>query len=76
MKDQGAVVNVHLYSSATLSLKVSSSTVNITQKTDWPWNGDVDFDIHTDGPPVGLELRLRIPGWAKSWRVTSAPMII
>ncbi|KAJ5809139.1 Six-hairpin glycosidase [Penicillium pulvis] len=73
MKDQSAVVNVHLYSSATLSLKVSSSTMNITQRTDWPWNGDVDFDIHTDGPPVGLELRLRIPGWATSWKVTPSP---
>ncbi|KAJ5563868.1 Six-hairpin glycosidase [Penicillium frequentans] len=73
IKDQTAVVNVHLYSSATLSLKVSSSTVNITQKTDWPWNGDVDFDVHTDGPPVGLELQLRIPGWAASWKVTPSP---
>ncbi|KAJ5533636.1 Six-hairpin glycosidase [Penicillium frequentans] len=73
IKDQTAVVNVHLYSSATLSLKVSSSTVNITQKTDWPWNGDVDFDVHTDGPPVGLELQLRIPGWATSWKVTPSP---
>ena len=72
VKDQSGVVNVHLYSSATLSLKVSSSTVNITQKTDWPWNGDVVFDILTDGPPVGLELRLRIPGWVTSWKVSSS----
>ncbi|KAJ5768831.1 Six-hairpin glycosidase [Penicillium odoratum] len=68
-KGQCAVVNVHMYSSATINLKVSSSTVAITQKTEWPWHGDVDFDIHTDGPPIDLNLRLRIPGWATSWEV-------
>ncbi|KAJ5936966.1 Six-hairpin glycosidase [Penicillium verhagenii] len=73
VRDQSAVVNVHLYSSATLNLKTSSSAVTITQKTDWPWNGDVEFDIQTTGSPVDLELRLRIPGWAASWEITPSP---
>lgn len=69
VKEQMAVVNVHLYTSATLNLKISQSTIQLTQKTNWPWSGDVDFDMRTNGPRVGLQLRLRIPGWATSWEV-------
>src|SRR4051794_40969148 len=52
--ETSAIINVHLYTSATLRLPVSESVVEITQKTDWPWNGDVDFSIQTNGPPVEL----------------------
>ena len=69
VKDESAIVNVHLYNSATLNLNVHESIVSIQQKTEWPWHGDVEFDIHTNGPPVDLQLRLRIPGWATSWEV-------
>jgi DUF1680 family protein len=65
-----AVTNVHLYTSATLRVPVSGSVVEITQKTDWPWNGDVDFSIQTNGTPVDLQVRLRIPGWAESWQAS------
>lgn len=70
VQGQNAIVNVHMYSAATLNLKVGSSVVQVTQKTDWPWSGDVDFDIRTEGSPVGVQLRLRIPGWAKAWKVS------
>lgn len=69
VEKQSAIVNLHLYTSAVLNFKTAQSAVQITQKTDWPWSGDVDFDIRTDGPPVDLELRLRIPSWATSWEV-------
>lgn len=71
VEERSAVVNVHLYTSATLSLKTSESTVQITQKTDWPWDGNVDFDVCIEGQSqFDLELRLRIPGWASSWEVS------
>ncbi|KAJ5691491.1 Six-hairpin glycosidase [Penicillium malachiteum] len=73
VKEQSAVVNVHLYSAATLKIDTGASTMVINQRTDWPWNGDVDFDIQTEGPAVDLELRLRIPGWAKSWKIMPSP---
>ncbi len=34
----------------------------ITQRTDYPWNGDIDFEI--DSASIDLILKLRIPGWA------------
>lgn len=73
VKEQSATVNVHLYSSATLQLQVSESEVVITQNTNWPWSGEVNWDVCTTGPDVDVELRLRIPGWASSsWEVKAA----
>jgi DUF1680 family protein len=68
--ETSAIINVHLYTSATLRVPVSESVVEITQKTDWPWNGDVDFSIQTNGPPAELQVRLRIPGWTESWQAS------
>lgn len=68
-KEKCAVVNVHLYTSATLKFEVSGTAIEISQQTSWPWTGDVHFDIRTNGPPIELQLRLRIPGWTKSWEV-------
>lgn len=76
-KSAKAIVNVHLYTSATLDLKTKSRKIQITQKTNWPWNGDVDFEISAEesgtesNVELELELRLRIPGWAsESWEVS------
>ncbi|KAJ5112117.1 Six-hairpin glycosidase [Penicillium argentinense] len=73
MQDDFVVVNVHLYTSASLNLQTAESTVQITQTTDWPWDGDVTFDVKTEGPQIKLELRLRIAGWAASWQITPRP---
>jgi uncharacterized protein len=59
-----ATVNVHLYTAATLRFEVGRSVVKIVQATNWPWNGNVTFSIFIDGPPVAVEMRLRIPGWS------------
>lgn len=70
VKDQSVIVNVHLYSSASLNVQTSEYTVKITQQTDWPWSGDVNFDVQTGGAFVDLQVRLRIPDWAKEWQVS------
>lgn len=65
-KNKSAAVDVHLYTSATLQFKVGETKVSIIEKTDWPWDGKVQFNVTADGPSTDLELRLRIPGWATS----------
>lgn len=65
-----ATVNIHLYSSATLEFAVGGSKVTITQETDWPWDGKVNLKTTVEGPPVTLNLRVRIPGWAKEYSVS------
>ncbi|KAL1986655.1 hypothetical protein VTN96DRAFT_6033 [Rasamsonia emersonii] len=70
IEERRATVNVHLYTSATLRLDVSGSTVEISQSTDWPWDGNVAFNVTSPDESVEVDLRLRIPGWASSYEIT------
>ena len=58
---------VHLYVSSTYTLKTTDSEITVTQESDYPWSGDIKFTVK--GSPLGLSLKLRIPAWAKSWKV-------
>ena len=61
-------VNVHLYTSATLSFTVEEREVKITQKTEWPWAGDVELSVESPSS-VNMNVALRIPAWAVGWKV-------
>ncbi|TWU49238.1 aceric acid hydrolase [Rubripirellula reticaptiva] len=57
---------VNLYSSNTLDTKLrSGSRVLLEQRTEYPWNGKVQITV-VECPAQPMELKLRIPGWAKS----------
>lgn len=64
-------VNVHLYSSATLSVAIGESVVELEQASSWPWSGDIDFTLRNPSD-VSTTLKLRIPGWAADWEVWSS----
>lgn len=56
-------IYVNLYIGGTANIKLGEQTVRLTQKTDYPWSGEVR--IHVEPEQAGTcELRLRIPGWA------------
>lgn len=74
--ERRATINVHLYTSAVLRLEVTNSTLEIRQTTDWPWDGNVTFDITINGPPVEVNLRLRVPGWASSCEVSIDNLLV
>ncbi|KAJ9156686.1 Non-reducing end beta-L-arabinofuranosidase [Pleurostoma richardsiae] len=61
---QQAFVNVHLYTTAKLEFKVGGAPLSLEQKSNWPWEGNVMFQLSA---PAGIEttIRLRIPGWAE-----------
>ncbi len=61
-------VNVHLYGSATLKVPLESGSVEVEQKSNWPWDGDIDFSIRTPSD-VSTIIKIRIPGWATNWEV-------
>src|SRR6266498_2317060 len=65
---KSADINIHLYTSAALKFPVGGKEVQLTQKTDWPWNADVDFEI-TRNNEVDMTVRLRIPQWAEEFKV-------
>jgi len=56
---------VHLYGGNELDTKLSDgSSLKLTQRTDYPWNGNITFEI-TAAPAQETAIWLRIPGWCK-----------
>lgn len=64
---QSATVTVNLYIPSTLKFKIEDQEVRISQQTEWPWQGDVQFTVDCDFDHVGVQLR--IPGWATSYQI-------
>ena len=67
---KGDDVYVNLYMSNTGDLNVNGKQVVLTQKTDYPWSGNIEVTI--DRNRAGdFDLKLRIPGWTKNQPVPS-----
>lgn len=64
-KDNGLAAT--LYGPSTVTAKVGSSNrqVQITQKTNYPFEEEIRFEIKSDRP-ISFPLALRIPGWCDS----------
>lgn len=62
-------INVHLFIGSKLRFQVRGESVQLTQTTQWPWDGEMKFRLDTK--LKNISIRLRIPGWAKLWRVGS-----
>jgi hypothetical protein len=56
-------VNLFIGSKATIDF--NGSNLEIIQKTDYPWNGKVDFTINP-AKSKAFEIAVRIPGWAQN----------
>lgn len=81
--DQGQQVeqiNVHLYIPSEYEFKTAGQqhqqqpAAVLVQRSNWPWSGRVEFELRTEksssqSRPL-FKLALRIPGWAKSWKVS------
>ncbi|KAG9958708.1 DUF1680-domain-containing protein, partial [Aureobasidium melanogenum] len=66
--ERRAHVDVHLYIGAKLTFDCGKDIVELEQETDWPSSGDVKFRLRSQ--KVQVDLQLRIPGWAESWKIT------
>ncbi len=66
-------MNIFLYTDTKVELNRGeesggNGSVNVTQKTKWPLDGEVEFEV--DGAQdIDVVLRLRIPAWANEWKV-------
>jgi len=56
-------VLVNLFANSTADIGTESNRINITQTTEYPWDGKITFTI-TPEQEKEWSLRLRIPGWA------------
>jgi len=67
-KDEKLYVNLFMQSESELTIQ--KNPVHITQKTDYPWNGDVTMEL-TPKKAKAFTLMIRVPGWAKNQPVPS-----
>jgi DUF1680 family protein len=56
---------VNLYVSTKAKVTVNNKPVTIEQKTDYPWQGDINIKISPEKAQQ-FTLKLRIPGWAQN----------
>jgi DUF1680 family protein len=66
-RERKARIDVHLYTGAKLEFNCGDNIVELEQETQWPSSGNVKFTLRSQ--QVHVDLRLRIPGWAESWKV-------
>ncbi|KAH7360655.1 hypothetical protein BKA65DRAFT_493710 [Rhexocercosporidium sp. MPI-PUGE-AT-0058] len=65
-------INVHMFSSATLNIPVDGSVLEFEQKSNWPWEGKINFTLRKTFD-VSATIKLRIPNWAETWEVSPKP---
>jgi DUF1680 family protein len=54
---------VNLFVAGTGTIKTTDQQVQITQQTDYPWNGKITFSVQPEKASA-FALHIRIPGWA------------
>jgi hypothetical protein len=59
----GDRIYVNLYAQGTSAIETSAGRVTLSQKTEYPWRGDVRIQLIPE-KPSNLTLMVRIPGWA------------
>jgi hypothetical protein len=58
-------VAIHLYGGFSASPTIQGKRVTIEETSDYPWSGDIRIAVDPETPTT-FELKLRVPGWAKS----------
>ena len=60
-EQDASIVAVHLFVASKYQLPGKDSNTSISQKTDWPWQDTVRFEINGS---AAVSLKIRIPIWA------------
>lgn len=62
---QNDTLYVNLFASNDSQVKVNESIINISQQTEYPWDGKVSMTINPETKEF-FTLKIRIPGWAQN----------
>ena len=68
---KGDALYVNLFMPNTMTQKVAGKEVTLTQKTGYPFDGDVEITIDKTALKKEMMLRIRIPGWVRGKAVPS-----
>jgi DUF1680 family protein len=74
-KSKSVQVNVHLYSSATMKVPMGNTSIELEQKSNWPWEGKIDFSLRNSSD-IATTIKLRIPGWTVDWQVRPSNLVL
>jgi DUF1680 family protein len=67
----GRELFVNLYATSSANIRLDSGqTVNVTQRADYPWSGDVEINVNPE-TAGSFAMNIRIPGWARNEAVPS-----
>src|SRR5262252_2236750 len=61
-RDRDVFVNLFVGSDADIT--IGASKVGLTQRTEYPWSGRVDFRVDAE-QPTEFTMAIRVPGWAR-----------
>ena len=64
-------VYVNLFVPGSAILDVNKKKVALSQKTNYPWDGDVEINIDKTALKQEMTLQIRIPGWVRNKAVPS-----
>lgn len=67
-KQNAVQINVHMYSSTQLSIPIGDELVELEQKSNWPWEGNIEFDLR-NASKSEVTIKLRIPSWVEDWQL-------
>jgi DUF1680 family protein len=56
---------VNLFVSSSARMSINGEKIEVTQRTDYPWNGHINVSIDPEKEKT-FTLKLRIPGWARN----------
>jgi len=60
--EEGVYVNLFIQNEA--DLEYNGIKINITQKTNYPWDGEITIDVNPE-IQTNFDMLIRIPGWAR-----------
>ncbi|HHU36960.1 MAG TPA: glycoside hydrolase family 127 protein [Treponema sp.] len=60
---------IHQYMSSDVNFNIGGTSVRVSQKTEYPWEGSVSIKISPESP-VSFTLNIRIPAWCVSSSIT------
>jgi DUF1680 family protein len=61
---QGSSLYVNLFAANRAKILLENQTVNVEQKTSYPWNGKVDIAVSPE-KTAEFTLKIRVPAWAQ-----------
>ncbi len=68
---KGNNVFINLFANSTTTLSVNKKSVQIVQQNNYPWDGQLVFEV-TPKSPTDFNVLIRIPGWADNKAMPSS----